>query len=243
MAASALSTPPDQRLCSEAALDALCNELTAYYFFRQEQVSPGAAVDAIGEEQRVDGFLFFFDLFDLLDLNFFFPPSLPLKFLTQSTPGYRIGRALAERASLRREGLRHPTTLDAVKHACKEIWTLAFGKQVDALRTNHRGTFVLRDAAFRRLASLSADVGVGSASGEGEKTKEKDATTAAAEKREDATSAALAAAVAAATTLRLHSGIVKGALSALGVEADVTAASPVPPAAEFTVILREGSDS
>ena len=42
------TTPPEQRLCSEAALDALCNELTAYYFQRQEEVSPSAAVDAIG---------------------------------------------------------------------------------------------------------------------------------------------------------------------------------------------------
>ena len=47
--ASALSsTPPDPRLCSEAALDALCNEISAYYFNRQEEVSPSAAVDAIG---------------------------------------------------------------------------------------------------------------------------------------------------------------------------------------------------
>lgn len=48
--AAALSTtmPPDQCLCSEAALDALCNEISAYYFQRQEEVSPSAAVDAIG---------------------------------------------------------------------------------------------------------------------------------------------------------------------------------------------------
>ena len=34
---------------AEAALDALCNEISAYYFQRQEEVSPSAAVDAIGE--------------------------------------------------------------------------------------------------------------------------------------------------------------------------------------------------
>ena len=48
-ALSTTTTPPDQRLCSEAALDALCNEISAYYFQRQEEVSPSAAVDAIGE--------------------------------------------------------------------------------------------------------------------------------------------------------------------------------------------------
>lgn len=164
------------------------------------------------------------------------PPHQP------SIPGYRIGRALAERASLRfRDGLRHPSTLDAVKHACKEIWTSAFGKQVDALRTNHRGTFVLRDAAFRRLASLSADVSPPSSLSEKGGAGETAASAATAQQR-DATAPALAAAVAAATALRLHAGVVRGALSALGVEADVTAASPVPPAAEFTVIVRSDGE-
>ena len=103
---------------------------------------------------------------------------------------------------------------------------MAFGKQVDALRTNHRGTFVLRDAAFRRLASLSPDFAVS------EKRAEKPA-------EEGAAATADSAAEAASTTLRLHAGVVRGALSALGVEADVTAvASPAPPAAEFTVIVR-----
>lgn len=116
---------------------------------------------------------------------------------------------------------------------------MAFGKQVDALRTNHRGTFVLRDAAFRRLASLSADVSVRPAAAAAQKEKMGENGGGAAA---DPSSAAREAAVAAATTLRLHAGVVRGALSALGVEADVTAASPVPPAAEFTVIVRRDSD-
>lgn len=161
--------------------------------------------------------------------------------------GYRIGRALAERSSLRRDGARHQSQLDAVKHACKEIWGAAFGKQVDALRTNHRGTFVLRDTAFRRLASLSRDEqrttkkkeeeaksslkkgGVGGGGGGGNTTSEMDSG--------EGGDKALAA--AAATSLRLHAGVVRGALSALGIEAEVTAAaSPVPPAAEFTVVVK-----
>ena len=232
-AAAALSTttPPEQRLCSEAALDALCNELTAYYFQRQEDVSPSAAVDAIGARFGRRGS----NRFSTSTSSFIRSPPLSLFRLFQLNSGYRIGRALAERASLRREGLRHPTTLDAVKHACKEVWTLAFGKQVDALRTNHRGTFVLRDSSFRRLASLSADVS-------SLPVKKKTGMKAGAEGEQRDTAApalaAASAAAAAATTLRLHAGIVRGALSALGVEADVTAASPLPPAAEFTVIVR-----
>lgn len=228
-------------LCSEAALDALCNEITAFYQ-RQDQVSPAAALDAIGalsllRKQSITRSLA--PSTSSLAIRFAHPllSSLCLALYLNSSSGYRIGRALAERASLCREGLRHPTTLDAVKHACKEIWALAFGKQVDALRTNHRGTFVLRDAAFRRLSSLSADAPVKPAAvaekGEGDPSSPRDAATA----------PALAAAVAAATTLRLHAGVVRGALSALGVEADVTAASPVPPAAEFTVIVRRESEN
>ena len=196
----------------------------------------------MGGGERVQSItrLFFPSLdLDLDLLSSLAPPASP-HLRSHPHPGYRIGRALAERASLRRDGLRHPTTLDAVKHACKEIWAMAFGKQVDALRTNHRGTFVLRDAAFRRLASLSADAYVPAA-----KRREK-----AAEENGGGGEAAAgqqqqqrdAAASAAATTLRLHAGIVRGALSALGVEADVTAASPVPPAAEFTVIVRSDDD-
>ena len=101
---------------------------------------------------------------------------------------------------------------------------------------------MLRDAAFRRLASLSADASVSSSfsgkqGGKGGGGEEPAAAAAGLQQR-DATAPALAAAVAAATALRLHAGVVRGALSALGVEADVTAASPVPPAAEFTVIVR-----
>lgn len=226
------SVPPDQRLCSEASLDALCNELTAYYFERQTEVPAGEAVDAIGkrlifqfrckEKPSTSSSLFFF----FLSCSTTFLRIYKKKKTHLISLGYRIGRALAERLSLKREGTRHQTQLDAVKHACKEIWSAAFGKQVDALRTNHRGTFVLRDAAFRRLASLSREEKSGS-SGDGgggaSNNKESDRALAA----------------TAATALRLHAGVVRGALSALGIEAEVTAvASPVPPAAEFTVVVK-----
>lgn len=44
---SMASSSASVALCSEAALDALCNEITAFYQ-RQDQVSPAAALDAIG---------------------------------------------------------------------------------------------------------------------------------------------------------------------------------------------------
>lgn len=64
--------------------------------------------------------------------------------------GVRVGRAFAERlcrgasnaagsAAAAAQRPRPPgDALDAVKFVCKEFWTAAFRKQVDALRTNHR---------------------------------------------------------------------------------------------------------
>lgn len=35
--------------------------------------------------------------------------------------------------------------LDIVKFICREYWQAVFGKQMDTLKTNHKGTFVLED--------------------------------------------------------------------------------------------------
>lgn len=42
---------------------------------------------------------------------------------------------------------------------CKDLWTLVFKKQVDNLKTNHRGVYVLTDNLFRPLARMSTDTG------------------------------------------------------------------------------------
>lgn len=44
-----------------------------------------------------------------------------------------------------------------IKFLCKDLWTLLFRKQIDNLKTNHRGTFVLTDARFPHLARMSVD--------------------------------------------------------------------------------------
>ncbi len=38
--------------------------------------------------------------------------------------------------------------LDAVKFLSKDVWTSVFGKPLDNLKTNHKGTFVLTDNDF-----------------------------------------------------------------------------------------------
>merc|ERR1712233_297502 len=81
---------------------------------------------------------------------------------------------------------------DIIKFLCKDFWIDWFGKQVDHLRTNHRGTYVLSDENFVLLTKMSA-----SSSGE----------TLSLMKH----------------YLAFSCGLLRGALSNLGVEAFVTA--------------------
>ncbi|MCJ1227735.1 Trafficking protein particle complex subunit 33 [Toensbergia leucococca] len=87
------------------------------------------------------------------------------------TLGYRVGQGLVERrGSLKsikslmvslgavrfsRDRPRFTETLDVIKFLCKDLWTLVFRKQIDNLKTNHRGIFVLTDNTFRPFARMS----------------------------------------------------------------------------------------
>ncbi|KAI5868038.1 transport protein particle component [Durotheca rogersii] len=71
--------------------------------------------------------------------------------------GYRVGLGLVERFS--RDRPRFNDALDAIKFVCKDLWMLVFKKQVDNLKTNHRGVYVLTDNAFRPLSRMSTDAG------------------------------------------------------------------------------------
>ncbi|KJH45893.1 transport protein particle component, Bet3 [Dictyocaulus viviparus] len=44
---------------------------------------------------------------------------------------------------------------EMVKFICKEFWSAVFGKQVDNLRTNHKGIYVVQDNNFCTLRSLA----------------------------------------------------------------------------------------
>jgi trafficking protein particle complex subunit 6 len=63
--------------------------------------------------------------------------------------GYRVGFSLSERLS--KENARYRDELDTVKYLCKELWICLFKKQVDNLRTNHQGVYVIHDGRFRLL--------------------------------------------------------------------------------------------
>jgi hypothetical protein len=71
--------------------------------------------------------------------------------------GYRVGQGVVERFS--RDRPRFHDTLDVIKFLCKDVWLLAFGKQVDNLKTNHRGVYVLTDTHFRPISRMSTEPG------------------------------------------------------------------------------------
>ncbi|RKO94198.1 transport protein particle component, Bet3 family protein [Blyttiomyces helicus] len=71
--------------------------------------------------------------------------------------GYRVGMALVERFTKDRP--RFIDNLDVVKFICKELWITVFKKQIDNLKTNHRGVYVLTDNNFRWFMRMSSDGG------------------------------------------------------------------------------------
>jgi len=71
--------------------------------------------------------------------------------------GYRVGQGLVERFSKDRP--RFTDTLDVIKFLCKDLWMLVFQKQIDNLKTNHRGVYVLTDAQFKPLKRMSTVAG------------------------------------------------------------------------------------
>uniref|UniRef100_A0A8D0AQR5 Trafficking protein particle complex subunit 6B n=2 Tax=Sander lucioperca TaxID=283035 RepID=A0A8D0AQR5_SANLU len=109
--------------------------------------------------------------------------------------GFRVGQGLIER--LTKDTARFKDELDIMKFVCKDFWTCVFKKQIDNLRTNHQGIYVLQDNKFRLLSQLSA----------GKQYLEH-----------------------APKYLSFSCGLVRGALSSLGVKSIVTAEVSIMPA-------------
>jgi len=68
--------------------------------------------------------------------------------------GFIVGHKLIERAS--KDKPRFQEQLDLIRFICKDFWKLVFKKQIDNLRTNHQGIYVLQDFNFRWLTHISA---------------------------------------------------------------------------------------
>ncbi|XP_043469785.1 trafficking protein particle complex subunit 6b [Leptopilina heterotoma] len=69
--------------------------------------------------------------------------------------GFSVGYRIIER--LTREWPRFKDELDTIKFICTDFWTSLYQKQIDNLRTNHHGTYMLQDNSFRLLASIGGN--------------------------------------------------------------------------------------
>ncbi|XP_053946884.1 trafficking protein particle complex subunit 6b [Anastrepha obliqua] len=67
--------------------------------------------------------------------------------------GFNTGYRLIER--LTRDVHRFKDELETMKFICTDFWTLIYKKQVDNLRTNNHGMYVVQDKAFRFLTRIS----------------------------------------------------------------------------------------
>ena len=56
---------------------------------------------------------------------------------------------------LTREHPKFKDELDLMKFICKDYWVCIFRKQIDNLRTNHQGVYVLQDKSFKYLQTVS----------------------------------------------------------------------------------------
>ncbi|KAM8954202.1 trafficking protein particle complex subunit 6A isoform 1-T1 [Pelodytes ibericus] len=116
--------------------------------------------------------------------------------------GFRVGQGLIER--LTKDSPSFKDELEVVKFVCKDFWTVVFKKQIDNLRTNHQGTYVLQDNKFLLLTQISC-------------TKQY---------LEEAPK-----------FLAYTCGLIKGALSNMGVCCSVSAEVPVMPTCKFQVVI------
>ncbi|XP_050220954.1 uncharacterized protein LOC126671243 [Mercurialis annua] len=134
--------------------------------------------------------------------------------------GYQVGHQLAERYTMERP--RFNDHLEAIKFICKDFWSEVFKKQIDNLKTNHRGTFVLQDNKFRWLSRMSVDP-----------------STEIVEKSQDPNVVAESkSAQAMSMHLYFPCGIIRGALSNLGIPCAVSADISNLPACSFVVRIK-----
>lgn len=76
------------------------------------------------------------------------------------TYGYNLGLKIAEVLLYKSSGNKVVDILDIMKFVCRDVWRCLYNKQMDNLRTNHRGTFVLVDNSYKVIAQLNSSKGM-----------------------------------------------------------------------------------
>ncbi|EPS73874.1 trafficking protein [Genlisea aurea] len=134
--------------------------------------------------------------------------------------GFQVGHQLSERYTMDRP--RFTDHLEAIKFICKDFWSEIFKKNIDNLKTNHRGTFVLQDNRFRWVANMSLDASL-------ETSNSIQDPSAMSESKEMQT---------AGLHLYFPCGIIRGALTNLGIPCAVSADISNLPACSFVVRIK-----
>ena len=80
--------------------------------------------------------------------------------LRNESYGYHVGTRLSQIIMFKTSASKIDNILDIMKFVCRDVWKCMFNKQMDNLRTNHRGIFVLVDNQFQYIASLNSSKGV-----------------------------------------------------------------------------------
>ncbi|PVU87184.1 hypothetical protein BB559_006183 [Furculomyces boomerangus] len=67
--------------------------------------------------------------------------------------GFRVGQKISERYTA--EIQRFVDAIGVIKFICKEIWYSLFNKQIDNLKTNHKGIYIIQDLRFKWITKIS----------------------------------------------------------------------------------------
>ena len=105
-------------------------------------------------------------------------------------------------------------TLEIIKFICKEFWVEVYRKQIDKLQTNNRGVYMLQDITHPVLTRCSPS-----------------------------TSRQASAKQMATLHIKFPSGLIRGALAALGVVASVSAEVSELPRCQFTIKIQAADAS
>eukprot|EP00040_Diaphanoeca_grandis_P033038 m.201409 g.201409 ORF g.201409 m.201409 type:complete len:160 (-) comp32796_c7_seq20:517-996(-) len=94
--------------------------------------------------------LFFVEMLTMLEERHDDSKDRSLLFHKIEEIGFRVGQSLFESNSGNvNKPTRFKEQLDVIKFICKDVWGMAFNKQIDTLRTNHKGIYLLQDNAYR----------------------------------------------------------------------------------------------
>ncbi|RDW70312.1 trafficking protein particle complex subunit 6B [Coleophoma crateriformis] len=133
------ASDPSAQFLNSSCLDLLMIELVPMAYritspASTQEAGAGAAIPKLDEDEERDAVFYRLEML-----------------------GYRVGQGLVERFSKDRP--KFTDTLDVIKFLCKDLWMLVFRKQIDNLKTNHRGVYVLTDNSFRPFARMSTEAG------------------------------------------------------------------------------------